>query len=1336
MKRALAICLSVAMVVCLLCTNLTITAEGKTWVDFDPQCMTTYIVNEGQVSFGVWSAEDETGLTKDQLHVSNITMRPHTNGYAAIRRFDSNINGNLYLEATWSQPGVWISNGSAGSTIDFCIVNQDRELVWPTTGSFHTFTYGEKYTETIVAPVTAGGSLYLIATNPSEAAMSLSIQTIAYVASGVGDYSNQIHSSGYLCGQNMDKQGVAGTHDAGLWYYMYAPSVELSTADPGGVTDEGQDVYGVTYTATELEHSSAWAGWTYATDMTNANTRKVFTQGANAYIASGYSLITRYTASTSGYFNVGYLGLALSNSWSALSGKGASFCIANQDGEIVYPKYGGPADIRAGGLASESAVVPSREYFYNMEAGDYLDFIITPDASGVPFGYGIRMSGSSYFNDSRVDYKNGGTLFLYHASSGHEEQGDRNVTMYWSNDLTVNKLMTSEWTEFVQLEDAPTAAPATVEAQVNVPTNVPDWKVGTLISDMNGVDGTGFAVMMNTFGRPRFVSGNVDWTANVDLRTGEWERLTFTADTANSKLYLYMDGVLADQTDLAAEAALTVSGKAPVIGNDLSYGSTSAFQGAMRKLALSSSVRSADAVATEMAASEATHYWKLNGDNRDKVGDMDGTITKVNQDWYEDGEPADADVENGEYTIIQIGDMQITTDFYRGEYQQVTQWIADNAERLNVQAVINSGDLVNNATTGTYTQGYSAKVDQWTDAKEGMDILTAAGLPIVYATGNHEFPDSGTKVRDATFLNQYFKVEDYLVQGEKDSDGNITDENPMTMLYAYPSTTLINGDVANLTAKGDDTSTTGVNYVETIENAVYVKNINGTPHIFFCLEVQPRKTVIDEWAIPIIEALEASEDYANAPIIVITHHYLTNNGKIDSTNATFADTFKETISGTTHTYTVNERSSCYTPPEVYEKFVGNYKNITTVLCGHVADDLATRSDIGVKGNKIVSIMNDPSYQGNGGEGNITIMRYKADGTVQIEYYSTILEKYYKPHSQISYDTEVSDDLVLDLSSLKQMGYYTGGVWYISSSKTGAAYPYLQYRTMAASGDYAIVRSYEAGHSGTLAFTLAFTVTTEDAYVSVCKSDGTVLWPSSGTWAQPAGSSTHKISCDVEAGEKIHIIVRRVDTSISKRASDYTEVRSGTIKVDGTTVESFQMTQSSHVPTTQGENGWYTYYGTASKMTMIPRSHSVAWGVDGEGGTLTSAISGDGYGQTEHIVSHDGTARFIAKPAAGYRLMGYYVNGKYVASKRTLTLPAITEDLDVKAKFERIKVEGDANGDGVINILDMVNMNNGIADDAAFTDKTVCDLVDDIAAANGVDVIDAVDFKELRRRILE
>ncbi|MBQ1210467.1 MAG: metallophosphoesterase [Clostridia bacterium] len=1332
MKKILTLTAGLAMLFSLFLATgtlqLTSSAEStKTWVDFEPQLLTEY--SSYGSSFGEWGAQAETGLSLNYLAVGPQIQRVHTNGYAAIRRFDSTISGNFYLEQYSGNAVISVTGGSNGDSIKFGIFNEKYEMVWPTTGDWFTAVKGETFDGYIEAPITAGGSLYFIAVSPSSPSLSLNLYGIGHISSKpketLGYYGKQIHSSAYLCGGKMSTQGVAGTHDVGKWYYMYAPSVELTTADPNACADEGKGEYTVDYndtlvpmhkiSADNKDPNTAWLG-------DGAYNQTVFASGLGVYFGGlNHTFVVRYTPSGPGDFKIGYAGVELRNSWTA--GTGIDFCIVDQNGKVVYPESGGPVELRADSDDPYAMSTAMGYYQSNMQVGEYLDFVFIPrGALAANYAKYVYMAGSfnhpsATASGNRID--SSGRLFL----ANSEEQGSRNIQMFTASNVTVNKVVDGAWEEFVQLDSALSAAPATVEGWVNIPTAVPDWKTGTILSDMSGADENGLSVMMDTFGHPRFVSGNVDWTVeSVDLRTGEWQHVAFTVDTANATATFYQNGVAVATTALAADAALAVTDRAAVIGNNPRYASTTAYHGAMKKLALYADVRTADEIAADMTAVSASAdnligYWVLNGVYTDKSSAKNnGKLTTVNSIWYEDGSLADA--EEGEYTIIHVGDNQVITDFYRGGYQKITEWIAANAERLNVQMVINSGDLVNYAN---YEAGKTTN-DQWKDAVAGMNILKNAGIPYVYAPGNHEYASSGTSVPRTSYeFNDHFKIEEHLVQGTGQA-------NETKLIYAYPGTQRIDSE-ADLTLL--ENNTTGVTvygdtYVEGMESAFYLATLGGKQYIILALEVQPRFAVT-EWASAILKQLE--DEFAEAgtevTTIVVTHDYLSNYGHLESAFNSCFDAADRKIS--------------HTAASLYSDFISQFESIQLVLCGHVATGIATRTDIGVKGNKITTIMNDQSYEGNGGEGNILLLRYRADGTmVKAEYYSPILEKYYVPQYQFDFDTSAEDELVLNMASMKQMTYARNdAVWFISSNDQGAARPYVTHNTWSTVGDYVAVKAYEAQHSGTMTFELAVMTQQNDLQMMVCKEDGTILWPSTGIWTTPKPSSTRTITCEIEAGEKVFVCARHPDTSTTSRQPVYGEIRSGKIVANGETLETFALGyNTATMGTTAGTGGWYAYYANVSQLTLVPRTNTVTYGVDGEGGTLSASTGGTKY-DTYCAVPTGGTVRFTAKPAVGYRIVGYYVDGAYYKStKRILCMPMIERDMDVKVVFEKIPLEGDANGDGIVDVLDAVFLKVNVASETPFENAPLCDLEDEIPAALGVDVLDDNDVKALRKKILK
>lgn len=1341
LRKILSVFLVLTLMMGLLCASLPAEAETTTtWLDFEAKEMPSYLSEYG---WDAWSIDETTpyrmATWKNWGYVYGST-------YANVRKIVVPNTGTVSFETIW---GSGIFSDDAES-FEFAILDKNKKMIWPESGVPYTIKaktvdngdgttttttdgLGQYYDSTagalaacsdslsLTVDVTAGDEFYFVFMNASDEPTNYTATMI------IRNNGTQINASGgYMCADDFTQGGTVG--DTGVkWYYMYADSVELTTADPDGYTDEGGDEYTIDYgetltpmTKISTANGDANTGW-----LGNGTYRKTtFVSGYNAYFQAGHSLVVRFTPEEDGHFKIGYAGMQLKNTWA--SGEGVDFYIVDHTGKVIYPEPGQTASIRAGTGNPFDKSMAAAVSQTNVLTGEYLDFVFVPRmATAADYTHSFYLAGSfthpgavdTATSTTRID--SSGRLFL----GNGESQGSRNIQMFTTTDLSINKVVTGEWKEFVKLESALATAAATAEAWVNIPAEVPDWKTGTLISDMNGLDGTGTAVMMDKFGHPRFVSGNVDWTVDsVDLRTGAWQHIAFTVDAANNVATFYQNGVAVATTTLT-EAALAVSGKAPVIGNDLSYASTTAFQGAVKKLALFSDVRTADEIAADMAAVSSSAegilgYWVLNGVYADKTANSnDGTLTAVNEDWYENGVPADA--EDGEYTIVHVGDNQVVTDFYNDGYQEITQWIADNAERLNIQMVVNSGDLVN----------YAATTSQWVDAKAGMDILKAAGIPYVYALGNHEYPDSGGAARTTEEFNDYFAIEEHLIQGEGQA-------NETTLAYAYPKTTKISSVDDLMLLADNDTGVTsyGNTYVETMENAFYLATLGGKQYIILALEAQPRTAVV-EWANTVLTALEAEYKAADTAVttIVVEHYYIGTYGQR-------ADEYGM--------FNAAERTLDVTPAGLWDDFISQHASIQLVLSGHVATGISTRTDIGANGNKVVSIMNDQSYEGNGGEGNILLLRCKADGTViKAEYYSPILERYYQQAYQFDFDTAADSDssLMFSLPTVSQMGTTNGSDrWYVTGMPGGAL---VGGSLLAAYKNYVGVRTFVPATDGSLDYTMTITglgtsgaTSTPLLEMALCKADGTILWPATGAWHTITAAITESVTVDVKEGEAVHLMIRMINKDAAT-SQKYINVKS-TAKVtdlSGNTLSYTSTgTNTGFSYTTQGTNGWYANYiesGTSITAATMSKSYSVTYGVDGEGGTIGASTSGT-WGAETCTIPAGGTIRFVATPQVGYRIVGYYVNGVYHKhSRRVLTLPMVKEDMDVKVVFAKNAVVGDANNDGVVDVLDAVHLTVGIATDAAIVDDTVCDLVDDIAATDGVDILDIDDVRALRKEIL-
>jgi len=176
---------------------------------------------------------------------------------------------------------------------------------------------------------------------------------------------------------------------------------------------------------------------------------------------------------------------------------------------------------------------------------------------------------------------------------------------------------------------------------------------------------------------------------------------------------------------------------------------------------------------------------------------------------------------SGEFTVVTLPDTQNYSQYYPQILTSQTQWIAANANALNIQFVLGLGDIVNNGSDRT----------QYANADASYRVLDNAKVPYLAALGNHDYKSATPMTRDATVFNSYFGPSRY--QGKSYYGGN------------FPA---------------------GSN-----ENFYGVFNVNGTSYLVLCLEFIPRDQTI-EWASAVIS------ENQDKKIIVVTHAFLTPSG--------------------------------------------------------------------------------------------------------------------------------------------------------------------------------------------------------------------------------------------------------------------------------------------------------------------------------------------------------------------------------------------------------------------------------------------------------------------------
>jgi len=125
----------------------------------------------------------------------------------------------------------------------------------------------------------------------------------------------------------------------------------------------------------------------------------------------------------------------------------------------------------------------------------------------------------------------------------------------------------------------------------------------------------------------------------------------------------------------------------------------------------------------------------------------------------------------------------------------------------------------------------------------------------------------------------------------------------------------------------------------------------------------------------------AEEIIASHPdhrVIITTHKYLNTDGTLEGTGEAGFAAF------------------------------GKYDNVELVLCGHAGgEDIVYRRDMSPEGNLHTSMMinsqsMDKYYPNYGGFGMVAMLYFSEDGnTVTVRYYSTVLERYFRPGNQFT-----------------------------------------------------------------------------------------------------------------------------------------------------------------------------------------------------------------------------------------------------------------------------------------------------------------------------------------------
>jgi hypothetical protein len=281
-------------------------------------------------------------------------------------------------------------------------------------------------------------------------------------------------------------------------------------------------------------------------------------------------------------------------------------------------------------------------------------------------------------------------------------------------------------------------------------------------------------------------------------------------------------------------------------------------------------------------------------------------------------------------------------------FTEITQWLVDHREELNLQLVLHVGDIVDRNET-----------KQWDYAKASMQVLDGK-LPYVLAVGNH---DLGRNSSDrSTMLNDHFSLSD----------------NPLNAAIF------------------------GGSFEEgRLENAWYRFGYGNRDYVIFSLEFGPRAEVV-AWANQVAAA------HGDASFILVTHEFVDQESTLFSDDGMARRTTRAS-KNSPYSYGISKQTQVHSGQELWDAFVGRYSNFELVFNGHYkafektgptpADvkelwkDLAAsyRLDTYADGRVVHQMLFNAQWAPRGGEGWVRLLEFQPDGeTVHVKTVSPYL----------------------------------------------------------------------------------------------------------------------------------------------------------------------------------------------------------------------------------------------------------------------------------------------------------------------------------------------------------
>ncbi|QDT70860.1 family 16 glycoside hydrolase [Lacipirellula limnantheis] len=284
--------------------------------------------------------------------------------------------------------------------------------------------------------------------------------------------------------------------------------------------------------------------------------------------------------------------------------------------------------------------------------------------------------------------------------------------------------------------------------------------------------------------------------------------------------------------------------------------------------------------------------------------------------------------EPGSFMIVALPDTQVYAMHpkWNHHFHNQTQWIVDNAERLNIKYVLHEGDITNNNVP-----------EQWEVARAAMGRLDGK-VPYALAPGNHDYGPNGSSTDRSTMLNDYFSAEE---------------------LAKFPG-------FGGAMAAGK------------LENSYHTFEANGKKYLILALEWGPRDEAV-AWADKIVS------EHPDHQAILLTHAYM----YYDDTRYDWKERGEEQT-WNPHAYgQAKLPGGVNDGQELWDKLVKKHPGFIMTLNGHVLEDGAGRTSTkGDAGNMVHQMLANYQNRAEGGEGYMRLIEFSPDGkTIRVRSYS-------------------------------------------------------------------------------------------------------------------------------------------------------------------------------------------------------------------------------------------------------------------------------------------------------------------------------------------------------------